>query len=134
MPLTDLAIKVLKPREKRYSVTDERGLSLEVYPTGGKAWRFRYRHNGRLEKVALGKYPDVSLRDAREKRDELRVAVAKGASPAREKQSAKRKGASGTSVREFGDHWYADVVVRARKTPVHVRRYLDNNVYPFLGA
>ena len=55
MALTDTAIKALKPQAKRYLVTDDRGLSLEVYPTGGMAWRYRYRLNGKLEKVALGK-------------------------------------------------------------------------------
>jgi hypothetical protein len=49
MALTDTAIKSLKPHAKRYFVTDDRGLSLEVYPTGGMAWRYRYRLNGNLE-------------------------------------------------------------------------------------
>lgn len=42
MALTELTLKALKPTGKRYSVSDERGLSIEVYPTGGKAWRYRY--------------------------------------------------------------------------------------------
>ena len=46
MPLTDTAIKALKPRASRYTVTDEKGLVLEVYPTGGMLWHFRYRLNG----------------------------------------------------------------------------------------
>ena len=53
MALTDTAIKALKAQAKRYFITDDRGLSLEVYPTGGMAWRYRYRLNGKLEKVAL---------------------------------------------------------------------------------
>jgi hypothetical protein len=64
-------------------VTDDRGLSLEVYTTGGMAWRYRYRLNGKLEKVALGKYPALSLKAARLKRDELAATVAQGQSPAR---------------------------------------------------
>ena len=54
MSLTDTAIKALKPREKRYTVTDERGLELEVFPTGGLCWRYRYRLNAKVEKVTLG--------------------------------------------------------------------------------
>jgi hypothetical protein len=80
MALTDTAIKALKPRAKRYFVTDDRGLSLKVYPTGGMAWRYRYRLNGKLEKVVLGKYPPLSLKAARKKRDEMATAVAQGES------------------------------------------------------
>ena len=99
MALTDAAIKALKPQAKRYFVTDDRGLSLEVYPTGGMAWRYRYRLNGKLEKVALGKYPALSLKAARLKRDELAATVAQGQSPAQQKQLRKRALATATTVR-----------------------------------
>ena len=56
MALTDTALKALKPREKVYTVSDERGLYVEVFPTGGLVWRFRYRLNGKGEKLTLGKY------------------------------------------------------------------------------
>lgn len=57
MPLTDTAIKALKPRASRHTVTDEEGLVLKVYPTGGMLWHFRYRLNGEQERVTLGRYP-----------------------------------------------------------------------------
>jgi len=78
MALTDMRIKALKPKAKRYQVTDGRGLSVEVLPSGAVAWRYRYRLHGKLEKVALGQYPDVSLKDARKKRDEMAGQVARG--------------------------------------------------------
>ncbi len=81
MALTDTAIKALKPKDKRYSATDKDGLYLEVYPTGGKVWRYRYRQRGKREWVSLGKYPALSLRSARVRRDELAVQVALGGSP-----------------------------------------------------
>jgi len=115
MALTDTAIKVLKPKAKRYFVTDDRGLSLEVYPTGGVAWRYRYRLNGKLEKVALGKYPALSLKGARLKRDELAATVAQGQSPAQQKQLRKAALATATTVREFGELYFVDVVTRDRK-------------------
>ena len=133
MSLTDTAIKALKARAKRYSVTDSRGLSLEVYPTGGLAWRYRYRLNGRQEKVALGKYPALSLKAARQKRGELATLVVQAQSPAKQKQLRKLALATQTTVREFGERYFADVVTRDRKDTKNVRRYLDKVLYPGLG-
>ena len=62
MALTDAATKAYKPRDKRYIKTDGGGLYMEVYPTGGKVWRYRYRLKGKRERVTLGKYPAVSLK------------------------------------------------------------------------
>jgi len=62
MQLTDAAIKALRPREIRYYVSDGRGLYLEIFPSGRRAWRFRYRLNGKAEKVAIGKYPDLTAK------------------------------------------------------------------------
>ena len=74
MRLTDIKLRALKPQDtKRYYVTDGRGLSIEVFPSGAMAWRYRYQLGGKTEKVALGRYPDISLRDARLRRDELAI-------------------------------------------------------------
>jgi hypothetical protein len=54
VPLTDIAIRALKPKATRYSRTDERGLALEVFPTGGMLWHYRYRLNGKQARVTLG--------------------------------------------------------------------------------
>src|SRR6266404_648152 len=102
-------------RERRYSIADGRGLSIEVYPTGGMAWRYRYRVGGRLEKVAIGKYPAISLKEVRQRCDELATVVAKGASPARLKQLRKVALAEETTVRDFGKRYFTDVVSRDRK-------------------
>lgn len=89
MALTDTALKALKPRDKTYTVTDDRGLYVEVFPTGGVVWRYRYRLNGKYEKLTLGKYPALTLKDARLKRDEAAHQVAMGESPAK-KNSGRR--------------------------------------------
>ncbi len=65
MALTDATIKNLKPRESRYVVSDGQGLCLEVFPTGGKIWRYRYRLRGKAETVTVGPYPVVTLKEAR---------------------------------------------------------------------
>lgn len=57
MSLTDTTLKALKPSDKPYIVSDDRGLYVEVFPTGGIIWRYRYRLNGSREKLTLGKYP-----------------------------------------------------------------------------
>ena len=76
MQLTELQIKSLPPQSKRYVKSDGRGLALEVMPTGAASWRYRYQFKGKTEKVSLGKYPVVSLKAARLKRDEFAKAGA----------------------------------------------------------
>ena len=64
MGLTDTSIKRLKPKKDRYLVSDGQGLSLEILPSGSRSWRYRYRFNGKLEKVSLGHYPAFNLQAA----------------------------------------------------------------------
>ena len=72
MALTDVVIKKAPVRETRYLICDGDGLNLEIMPSGAKNWRLRYRENGHEHRVNLGKYPTLSLADARSKRDELK--------------------------------------------------------------
>jgi integrase len=91
MPLSDVAIRNAKPREKSYKMGDSLGLFLLVQPSGGKLWRFKYRVLRREKKLALGTYPDIGLSEARRRRDEARQMVAHGRDPAREKQLEKHR-------------------------------------------
>jgi integrase len=134
MPLTDTALKSLKPKEKTYTLADERGLYVEVFPTGGIVWRFRYRLNGKLEKLTLGKYPALTLKNARLKRDEAAQAAAMGQSPARQKQQAKVAAAEATTVAEFGERFFREVVVKDRRDITIPRRYFDKAVVPAIGT
>jgi len=88
MPLTDVAIRNAKPREKPYKMGDALGLFLLVQPTGAKLWRLKYRIHGREKKVALGRYPEIGLADARNRTREAREQLAHGLDPGREKQKA----------------------------------------------
>jgi integrase len=133
MALTDKKIGALQPKEKRDLVTDGRGLGLEVFPSGVKSWRFRYRLRGKLEKVVLGQYSDVSLAAARAKRDELAGQVFRGQSPAREKQLEKMAMGNESTVREFAERYYTDVVLRSLKDSSAIRRYLDKEIFPAFG-
>ncbi len=89
MPLTELAIKSQKPKEAPYRVTDGGGLSLEITPAGGKLWRWRYYFQGKPQILALGKYPAVTLSEARKLRDEARQLVSSGKHPTRAKNALK---------------------------------------------
>ncbi len=73
MGLTTLAIKNLKPKPSMYRVADSGGLCLEVTSAGGKLWRWRYRFNGKGQMTSLGKWPEVSLEEARKLRDDARA-------------------------------------------------------------
>jgi integrase len=134
MPLTDLQIKTLKPRDIRYAVSDGRGLALEVMPTGAASWRYRYQFKGKTEKVSLGKYPLLSLKDARMKRDEFAKAVHEGESPAKQKQLEKFAMANATSVFDFSERYFKEVIERDRKDTKQLRRYLEKEIYPAFGA
>lgn len=105
--LTDTAIKALKPKDKKYKVTDRDGMYLLVTPSGAMTFRFDYRLNGRRETVVIGRYgpAGVSLARAREKLIDAKKAIQEGRSPAIEKQSAKRKIKEAKSFGEFGERW-----------------------------
>lgn len=93
MPLTDAAIRSLTPGDKPMKVADEKGLFLLVSPAGGKSWRLKYRFGGKEGKLGLGRYPDVSLKEARRRRDEARQKLANGIDPSEEKKAAKAEAA-----------------------------------------
>src|SRR5215469_2882673 len=79
--LSEARIRSARPQERAYKLFDERGLFMLVTPTGGRLWRFRYRIGGVEKLLALGAYPDVPLKRAREKKDEARILVADGIDP-----------------------------------------------------
>lgn len=134
MPLTDTAIKALKPKVKRYTVSDERGLVLEVFPTGGMLWHHRYRLNGKQERVTLGRYPALSLKLARKLRDERATLVALGQSPAQQKRLAKVAAADATTVSEFGERFFREIVAKDRRDVTIPRRYFDKSIVPAIGS
>ncbi len=130
MALSVTYIESLKPKDMRYTVSDGQGLTLEVLPSGSKSWRYRYRHNGKLEKVSLGRFPALSLKAARSRRIEYEEVLTQGHSPARHKQAQKFALASTATVSEFGERYFAEIVQRDRKDPSGIRAYLDKEIYP----
>jgi integrase len=89
MALTDIAIKSAKPRERDYKLADSGGLYLLVTVSGGRLWRLKFRIDGIERKLSIGKYPAVSLGDARKARDEAKAKIAGGNDPAAQKRRAR---------------------------------------------
>ena len=137
MPLTDTAIRTAKPAAAPVRMFDGGGLYLEISPAGGKLWRLKYRFNGKEKRLALGKYPDVSLKDARAKRDEARKLLANDIDPGenRKVQAAAKVERSANSFEVVAREWFAKH--RDNWAPAYalnVLARLENDVFPWLGA
>jgi hypothetical protein len=112
--LTDILIKGLEPRAKPYKVADEKGLFLLVKPNGSKLWRFKYYLSG-IERgpLALGVYPEITLKRARDKRDAARAMLDQDLDPAahrREEKLAAQRAHTNAHLETFSavaDEWFA---------------------------
>lgn len=89
MPLQDATVRTAKPEAKPYKMGDERGLFILVHPNGSKYWRMKYRIDGKEKLLALGVYPEVGLKEARERRDDARKILDNGGDPSNVKKSQK---------------------------------------------
>lgn len=134
--LTVTATNNAKPKDKPYKLADEKGLYLFVQASGGKLWRFDYRFDGKRKTLALGAYPDVSLADARNKRDDARKLLANDIDPSETKKAAKvsKTGALANSFEMVAREWAISYFTN--KSDSHkdktVRR-LENYIFPWLG-
>ena len=139
--LTKSKIDALKPTDKPYQVSDSNtGLLLKIYPTGAKSWIFSYTHpitGKRIPKKTIGKYPFISLSEAREIRDGYKALLAKGIDPFEEQERAKvEEYARSVTVREIGYKWIdAYSVIREHKpeTRQKILRRLENHLFPLFG-
>lgn len=89
MPLTDAEVRTAKAADKPYKMGDERGLFILVHPNGSKYWRMKYRVDGKEKLLALGVYPEVGLKEARERRDDARKMLDNGGDPSSVKKTQK---------------------------------------------
>lgn len=133
-PLTDTAIKALKPKADRYRVSDTSGLLLEVMPSGSKIWRYRYQlHGVRQPSLTIGPYPEISLAAARKQRDEWAALVARGESPKRAVQAAKAEKLN--TVAAFAAEWLAEQLPgKSASYQKTMQRIMDKDVLPWLGG
>lgn len=137
MSLTDTAARNAKPTAKPYKLADEKALYLLVNPNGSKWWRLKYRFGGKEMLLSLGVYPDVSLKDARTKRDQARNLLANGVNPSAHRQMEKttRSAAAANSFEAIALEWMSKV--SSGWAPDHaarVKRRLEVDVFPWLGT
>jgi len=137
MPLTDTAVRNAKPGDKPIKLADEKGLFLLLNPNGSKYWRMKYRFEGKEKLLALGVYPDTSLKDARERRDEARRLIASGVDPSEVKKAQKA-----ATVERVANSF--EVICRewleSRRSTVEPDQHkktlarMEHDVFPWLGG
>lgn len=136
MPLTDREIRSVKPSKKPRKLFDWGGLYLEVSPAGGKWWRLKFRFDGKEKRLSLGVYPDVTLKDARDRREEARKLLANGIDPSenRKSQRAAQADRSTNSLEVVAREWFAkfsrtwSAGHRAR-----IVRQFERDIFPWIG-
>jgi hypothetical protein len=136
MPLTVVAIRNAKPGDKPYKLADERGLYLFVTPKGTKSWRLKYRFGGKEKALTFGQFPEVSLSEARDRRDAARATLRTDRDPAVEAERERRAAiaAIGATFQASALAWHEDE--RPRWSPRHaivVMNALTRDVFPDLG-
>lgn len=130
MNLTDAKIKNAKPGPAPYKLTDGGGLYLFVTTAGGKLWRYNYRFHGKQKTEALGKYPDVSLSEARERLQDAKKALGKGIDLAEKRKASNQA----DNFKAIAFEWHERM--KPSWTPGHaktIKTRLEKDVFPYLG-
>ncbi|HEX7082356.1 MAG TPA: integrase arm-type DNA-binding domain-containing protein [Gammaproteobacteria bacterium] len=144
MPLTKKKIEDAEPRETPRKLADAGGLYLEITPAGGRYWRWKYRYAGKEKRLALGVYPEVTLSEARERREEARRLLRDGIDPGEHKKALKRaqRVAATNSFEAVAREWItkqstpsgpAKRTAWSASTIEQNTERLENNVFPWLG-
>ncbi len=136
MALTDTEVKNAKPAIKKTKLFDGGGLFLEVSPKGGKWWRFKYRYAGKEKLLSLGVYPDVKLKLARERRDEMRKLLTVGVDPSQNRKAKKEAHLISTanSFEVVALEWHQRHAQNLE--PSHAERILrrlQRDLFPWIG-
>ena len=132
--LTDAQVRKIKPIDKKKRYSDEKGLYLEVTPSGGKFWRLKYRFNGRESTLTIGSYPEVSLAQARRTRDEARIQLYNNIDPNSIKNDRLQQINKSTLFKTLGMEWIED-----RKAVISEGTYqrdltvFEKDLFPVLG-
>ena len=137
MPLNDRQIKHAKPKDKPYKLTDGNGLYLHITPAGGKLWRLKYRIDGKEKTLSIGKYPDISLVEARMVAENAKRNKAQGIDPSQAKQQAKqeRKAALLNTFEHIARDWHQNNINRWKPNHAQrIMRYLEQDVFPHIGS
>ena len=137
MKLNDRQIKNAKPAEKPFKLNDGKGLYLYINTGGGKLWRFDFSHNGKRKTLSIGKYPTVSLVEARQAAENARRLLVSGQDPSEAKQQEKRERQAATlnTFEAIARRWHSDNLIRWKENhAARVLRYFETDVFPVIGA
>ncbi|EPL9181981.1 tyrosine-type recombinase/integrase [Serratia marcescens] len=136
MPLTDIKVKTAKPMDKAYKLTDGGGMYLLVKPNGSKYWRLKYRFVGKEKMLSIGVYPDVSLADARQKRDDARKILAAGGDPGEVKKADKlaQKLSTENTFEAIAREWHKQKADRwSLRYRDEIIDTFEKDIFPYLG-
>lgn len=136
MPLTDIIVKNLKPKDKQYKVADEKGMFLLVKPNGRKYWRLKYRFANKEKMFALGVYPEISLKNARKKREGVRKQLADGIDPSQQRKLEKltRHINSENSFESIAREWHDTKKLGwTERHASYVIRRIEADIFPAIG-
>ncbi|MBB5188552.1 integrase [Zhongshania antarctica] len=136
MPLTDAKIKTAKPLDKDYKLSDEKGLFLLVKKSGGKYWRMKYRYSGKEKLLSIGVYPEVSLAQARNERDNARSLLAQDTDPMnhRKAQKAAKLLANANSFEAVSLEWMDKRGAKSVSGDARIKRILEKDLFPSIGS
>ena len=132
--LTDTAIRNTRPKDKPFKLSDENGLYLLVNPNGSRWWRFRYRVSGKEKLLSFGVYPEVTLKEAREKRDNSRKMLRDGIDPSMAKKAQKESASGADTFETIAREWFEKF--SSTWTPSHgerIIRRLERDIFPWIG-
>ncbi|MBG2616659.1 integrase arm-type DNA-binding domain-containing protein [Klebsiella oxytoca] len=134
MALTDIKVRSAKPQEKEYTLVDGDGMFLLIHPNGSKYWRFRFRFGGKQHLMAFGVYPETSLADARQKREEARKLVAAGIDPREHKRAVKEELAKeAITFESVAREWHATNKKWSEEHSRRVLKSLEDNLFDAIG-
>lgn len=134
MALTDTKVRSAKTEAKQYSLVDGDGMFLLIHPNGSKYWRFRFRFGGKQHLMAFGVYPETSLADARQKREEARRLVAAGVDPREHKRAVKEEQAKEVITFEsVARDWHASNQKWSESHSGRVIKSLEDNLFDAIG-
>ncbi|WP_311748962.1 tyrosine-type recombinase/integrase [Proteus terrae] len=136
MPLTDIQIRKANPKEKPYTLNDGNGLSLLVEPNGSKGWRFRYRFAGKPKMISLGVYGQVTLAEARKKRDEAKKQLAENINPsdARKSEKIALRYATENTFYAVAMEWHSSKCSTwSDGYASEILRCFENDIFPYIG-
>lgn len=135
-PLSEAKVRNSKPKENAYKLFDGGGLFLFITPSGGKLWHFKYRFDNKEKKLAFGTYPEISLADARQRRDEARRQVAHGIDPGSLRKAQKQADTAETETFEvIAREWHGKFTAKASTGhALKIMRSLERNVFPYIGT